>query len=126
MADGLKGAAATRWRKLLVLAQRFPGVEESTSYNTPALKVKGRLIARLRSEAEGALALYCDFVDREMLLQAAPDAFFITDHYANYPMILVRLDKVLPSALPELIEKAWRMRAPAKLVAEFDRADLAS
>lgn len=122
MADGLTGAAATRWRKLLALAQRLPGVEESTSYNTPALKVKGRLIARLRSEAEGALALYCDFVDREMLLQAAPDAFFITDHYANYPMILVRLDKVLPAALPELIEKAWRMRAPAKLVAEFDRA----
>lgn len=122
MADELKGAAATRWRKLVALAQRFPGVEESTSYNTPSLKVKGKLIARLRSEAEGALALYCDFIDREMLLQAAPDTFFITDHYANYPMILVRLDKVLPSALPELIEKAWRMRAPAKLIAQLDHA----
>lgn len=114
----LKGAAATRWRKLVRLAQRFPGVEESTSYNTPALKVKGKLICRLRTEAEGALALYCDFVDREMLLQAAPEAFFITDHYAGYPMILVRLDKVLPEALPDLVEKAWRMRAPKRLLIE--------
>jgi hypothetical protein len=122
MADGLSGAAATRWRKLVALAQRFPGVEESTSYHTPALKVKGKLIARLRTEAEGALALYCDFVDREMLLQAAPDTFFITDHYANYPMILVRLDKLLPSALPDLIGKAWRMRAPRRLIDEFDRS----
>jgi hypothetical protein len=106
VAGELTGAAATRWRKLVQLAQRFPGVEESMSYNTPSLKVKGKLIGRLRTEAEGALALYCDLIDREMLLNAAPDAFFITDHYANHPMILVRLDKVLPQALPDLIGKA--------------------
>lgn len=105
----------------VAMARRLPGVEESTSYRTPSLKVKGKILSRLRTEAEGALALRCDFVDRELLLQAAPDTFFITDHYANYPMILVRLDKLLPAALPDLLERAWRLVAPAKLVREFDQ-----
>jgi hypothetical protein len=76
----------------------------------------------LRTEAEGGLAIRCDVVDREILLQADPDAFFLTDHYRNYPMILVRLDKVMPAALPDIIERAWRMVAPSKMVAAYDAA----
>lgn len=110
------GGAETTYEAFVKMALCLPGVEASTSYGTPSLKVKGKLLCRLRTEAEGALALMCDFIDREMLLQAAPDTFFITDHYANYPMILVRLNKVLPAALPDLLERAWRMRAPKKLV----------
>lgn len=108
------------YRQFVKLALTFPGVEESTSYGTPGLKVKGKLLSRLRTEAEGALALRCDFIDREILLQADPEAFFLTDHYLNYPMILVRLDKVRADALPDLFERAWRMQAPPKLIAEYD------
>jgi hypothetical protein len=115
-----RSAPGPDYRRVCQLALRLPGVEESTSYGTPALKVKGRFMCRLRTEAEGALALCCDFVDRQMLLQADPNVFFVTDHYLNYPMILVRLDKVRRSVLPELLERAWRMAAPPKLVAEYD------
>ena len=61
-------------------AQRFPGVEVVTSYRTPGLTVKGKFLARLRTEAEGWLAIRSDFVDRELLLQAAPLVFHLTDH----------------------------------------------
>lgn len=108
------------YRRVCALALRLPGVEEATSYGTPSLKVKGKIMARLRTEAEGALALRCDFVDRQILLQAAPRTFFITDHYSEYPMILVRLSKVRRLELPGLIERAWRMVAPPRLVAEYD------
>lgn len=114
--------AGPEYRRVCQVALKLPGVEESTSYGTPALKVKGRLICRLRTEAEGALALRCDFVDRQVLLQADPRVFFVTDHYLNYPMVLVHLDKVRRSALPDLLQRAWRMAAPPKLVAEFDAA----
>lgn len=107
------------YARFVKAAKRFPGVEESTSYGTPALKVQGKLISRWRTEAEGALALWCDFVDREMLLQADPQVFFLTDHYRNYPMVLVRLDKVRSAALADLIERAWRMRAGKSLLARF-------
>jgi hypothetical protein len=108
------------YRRVCAIALKLPGVEASTSYGTPSLKVKGKILSRLRTEAEGALALRCDFLDRQILLQADPDAFFLTDHYLNYPMILVRLNKVRRSSLPDLIERAWRTVAPPKLVAAYD------
>lgn len=113
-------APGAEYKRVCEIARKLPGVEESSSYGTPALKVKGRFMCRLRSEAEGALAIRCDFVDRQMLLQADPEVFFVTDHYLDYPMVLVRLDKIRFSALPELIERAWRMVATPKLVAEHD------
>src|SRR3954465_7065083 len=73
------------YRKVCEIARKLPGVEESSSYGTPALKVKGRFMCRLRSEAEGALAIGCDFRARQILLQADPGVFFVTDHYLNYP-----------------------------------------
>ena len=45
------------FNRVVEIARRFPGVEESRSYGTPALKVKGKFLARLRSEAEGGLAI---------------------------------------------------------------------
>jgi hypothetical protein len=105
---------------VLAVARELPGVEEVTSYGTPGLKVKGKILSRLRTEAEGALALRCDFLDRQILLQADPRAFFVTEHYLNYPMVLVRLHRVRRRELRDLIVRAWRMVAPPKLVAEYD------
>jgi hypothetical protein len=102
------------------LAARFPGVEVSTSYGTPAIKVKGKFMARLRSEAEGWLAIRCDFLARDMLLEAEPDVFHLTDHYRDYPMILVDLAKIKKSALLAILEQAWRMTASQKLIREYD------
>jgi len=101
------------------VAQRFPGVEVLTS-GTPALKVKGKFMARLRTEAEGWLAIRCDFVDREILLQAAPHVFHLTDHYVNYAMILVDLAAIDKGSLAEVVERAWRHVAPKKLIREWD------
>ena len=94
--------------------------EESRSYGTPSLKVKRKFLARLRSEAEGGLAIHCDMMEREMLMQAAPETFYITDHYANHPMVLINLETVRWDALPDIIERAWRSVATPKLVREFE------
>lgn len=101
-------------------ALTLPEVAQSTSYNTPSLKVKGKIMGRLRTEAEGALALRCDFLDREMLMQADPTTFFITDHYNNYPMVLINLKTLRRAALPQLLEAAWRLSAPMRLIQTLD------
>ncbi len=103
------------------LAKRFPGVELGTSYGTPAIKVKGKFMARLRTEAEGWLAIRCDFLVRDSLLQVAPDVFHLTDHYRAYPAILVDLAKIRKAALLDILEQAWRMAAPKKLIREYDK-----
>lgn len=99
------------------LAHRLPAVEDSTSYGTPALKVRGKLFARLHQDGT-SLVLRADSLDRQILLQADPEVFYITDHYRNYPWILVRLARISRRSLPDLLERAWRYVAPARLVAE--------
>lgn len=112
--------AGSTYEYVCSIALALPGVELSTSYGTPAIKVKGKFMARLRSESEGGLAIRCDFVDRQMLMQAAPEAFYLTDHYRDYAMVLVNLDEVRRDALPDLVERAWRMVATPKLIKEYD------
>ena len=115
-----KSSTNPKFMAALKLAKQFPGVELDTSYGTPAIKVKGKFMARLRSEAEGWLAIRCDFLVRDMLLQAAPNVFHLMDHYKNYPMILVDLAKVRKAALLDILEQAWRMSASKKLIREYD------
>ena len=96
-------------------ALALPGVEEGTAYRTPAFKVRKKLLARLREDGE-TLAIMIDYGDREFRLQTNPEVFYITDHYAGYPMILVRLAKVDPNDLRDLVRGAWRMVAPKNLL----------
>ena len=100
-------------------AHALPGVEDGTSYGTPALKVRGKLLARLHQSMD-CLVLRADFLDRQILMQSAPDTFFITDHYRDHPWILVRFSAVEKNALPDLIERAWRLVAPKALLTKYD------
>jgi hypothetical protein len=87
----------------------LPGVEESTAYGSPALKVHGKLLACVpvnRSAEPGSLAVRVDFDDRAELLAAAPDVYYVTDHYLNYNAVLVRLSRVTPDVLRDLLRMA--------------------
>ena len=92
------------------IAQTLPGAEESTSYGTPAFKVKGKLFARQHQDGK-SLVVGVDFEEREEMMSAAPEKFFITDHYLNYPWMLVRLSKVRPDELRDLLIGSWRRAA---------------
>ena len=112
--------AAMEWQDVVAIARRLPEVEESTSYGTPALKVKGKGFARLRSEAEGGLVLMCQLDEKEALLASGDPAFYTTPHYDGYGAILVDLDAVAHDQLVELIEEAWRAKAPVRVRKAFD------
>ena len=61
----------------------LPGVEESTAYGQPALKIHGKLLACVpanRSAEPASLAVRVDFDDRAELLAADPDVYYVTDH----------------------------------------------
>lgn len=110
-------AAITRgYDRFLRIALSLPGAEASTSYGTPSVKVRGKFLSRWRTEAEGAVAIRCDFLDRQILLQAQPEVYFLTDHYRDYPAVLMRVDKASRAAMTDALERAWRLVAPAKLI----------
>jgi hypothetical protein len=101
------------------LARQLPGVEEGTSYGTAALKVQGKLLVRLKEDGD-TIVLRTDFIEREDLLRTAPKTFFLTDHYRDYPSVLVRLPHVGRGQLAELLEDAWRRLASKKLIASYE------
>ena len=108
------------WADVVTIGSRFPGVEESTSYGTPALKARGKMMCRLRTDPDALVVRVLDVGDREALLREDPDVYFTTPHYDGYPYVLVRLESVEMDQLVELIEDAWRIRAPKRLISEFD------
>jgi hypothetical protein len=95
-------------------------VETGTSYGTPSLRVKGKGMCRLRTDPDALVVRVIDVADKEALLRGKPDTFFTTPHYDGYPYVLVRLDAVDQKELAELLEDAWRIRAPKRVVAEYD------
>lgn len=103
------------WDDVVTMGRALPGVEESTWYGTPGLKVAGKGFARLRTEAEGGLVLLCGLDEKAALLASGDPAFYTTPHYDGYGVILVNLEQVDAEHLAELVEEAWRTRAPARL-----------
>ncbi|MCC3764997.1 MmcQ/YjbR family DNA-binding protein [Glycomyces sp. TRM65418] len=103
------------WDDVVAIAKRFPEVEETTSWQTPSLKVKGRFFARLRTEAEGGLAIVCEPSEKAALLASADPAFYTTPHYDRAAMILVDLARIDEQRLTELIEDAWHRKAPIRV-----------
>ena len=89
----------------------LPGVEESTAYGSPALKVRGKLLACIpahRSAKPGSLVVCVGFDDRAELLAGAPEVYYVTDHYLNYESVLVRLSRVTPDVLRDLLGMAHK------------------
>jgi hypothetical protein len=103
------------WEDVVAIGTALPEVEQSTWYGTPSLKVRGKGFARLRSEAEGGLVLMCGLDEKQALLATGDPAFFTTPHYDGYGAILVDLARVDRQQLVELVEDAWRCKAPARL-----------
>jgi hypothetical protein len=106
------------------IALELSGVEDSTAYGNLALKAHGKLLACVpthRSAEPGSLVVKVDFDERADLLAEAPDVYYLTEHYVGYPSVLVRLSRVSPDVLRDLLGMAYKFvtrkaapRSPAR------------
>lgn len=110
------------WEEVRKIALEFPLVEEGTSYGTPAFKVKGKFLTRLRSEDASLVLVGVPFDEREMLLEAEPDTFHFTAHYKDYPAVLARMETLHPGSFRAFLERRWRVLAPKTVVKAWDAA----
>jgi len=122
--SGRNGAAdwepkAMTWDEVVAIAKGLPGVEEGPSYGTPGLKVRGKFLTRLRLEDDSLVFTEVGFDERELLLEADPQTFHLTPHYAPYPTILARLERVDAATVRLFLERRWRKVAPKALVKDF-------
>ena len=108
------------WDDVVEIGTRLPGVEVGTSFRTPALRVRGKGMCRLRTNPDALVMRVADMGEREALLQGQPETFFSTPHYDGYPYVLVRLELIDRVELGELIEEAWRVFAAKRVVKAYD------
>ena len=101
------------WRDVVDLAGELPEIEESTSYGRPALKVRGKFVAALRTDPD-AVVLRCDLDEKPLLLEARPDILFETPHYQGWGYVLLRLEASTDEAR-EFLTDSWLLAAPKKL-----------
>ena len=108
------------WEKLCELFLSYPGVEQSTSYGTPAFKVRKKLLVRVHQK-ERALVMKVESLDeQEALIAMDPRVFYITDHYEGHPWVLARTSRIRKTQAREIFEAAWRAEASKKQLAELD------
>jgi hypothetical protein len=93
------------------IALSMPEVTETTAYGMPAFKAGGRRFAGqpvARPDVEpNSLGVHISFEERDRLMAARPDVYYLTDHFRPYPAVLVRLSNVGRSELRELLGASW-------------------
>jgi hypothetical protein len=92
------------------IAMALPGVQESTIHGAPSLKVRGKLLAcpALHKSADPeSLVVRIGVAERAQLMSGKPDTYYLTPHYSNYPMVLVRLSHIDRTSLRGLLERSW-------------------
>jgi hypothetical protein len=94
------------------LVMAFPETELGESYGQPAYKAFGKFFTRLRTEDDSVVIGQIPLDEREMLCEADPQTFHVTDHYRNYPTILARLKRLDARALKGYLSRQWRYNAP--------------
>jgi hypothetical protein len=94
------------WDDVSRLATAFPRAVEGTSYGTPAFHLGKKFWMRMKEDGV-TLVLRITFDEREILMRAKPKTFFITDHYRDYPAVLVRLEKISEGELKDLLQRSW-------------------
>jgi hypothetical protein len=99
------------------IALSFPGGNEKPSYGKPSFFIEKKFFTRWRDE-DNAIVLIVDSIDeRDMLIEADPATFFITDHYRSYPSVLAYASKLYTRTLRGMLERRWRKIASRKLQA---------
>ena len=100
----------------------WPGVELSTSYGRPSLKIKGKFFTWVKEDGDSIVIGGIGFDERDMLMETQGDVFYITDHYRNSRYVLMRLSKADPTMVAAYMRRRWFDIAPKKLHAAFDEA----
>ena len=102
------------------IALAWPEVEGGTSYGTSALKIRKKMLVRLKEDGDSLVMPSVPSREREMLVETQPKVFYFTDHYRDYPIVLIRLSKARRANVEPFLRRRWRELASKKAVRDFD------
>jgi hypothetical protein len=102
------------------IALAWPEVEDGTSYGTPAIKVRKKMLVRLKEDGDCLVIPGVPPDERDMLVANQPKVFYFTDHDKDYPMVLIPLSKAKRAIIEPLLRRQWRTLASKAAIREFD------
>lgn len=108
------------FNEVRAIALSFPGVEEYLAFGRPTYRVRERLVACITKIDPDTLCLKVpDQLEREFLLATKPNIYYLTEQYANFGALLIRIPQASPAELHNLFEDAWRTLASKRLIAKY-------
>jgi hypothetical protein len=111
--------SATQLREL---ALGLPGAEERETWGHPTFRVRDKIFASMYEGDDGAIAtVKASPEDQDALVGGDPATFGVASHVGRYGWTTIRLARVDPDELRELVVEAWRRTAPKRAVAAFDK-----
>ena len=108
------GGASIGMDSVFELGLKLPDVEESPYYGARALKVNGKMLACTpvnKSAEVNSVVVAMSIERRAALLKKSPMIYYITDHYAPHPTMLIRLSKISRAQLERTLRMAWEFSA---------------
>jgi hypothetical protein len=100
-----RGVTVADARKFLLALK---DVVAGKSYGMPSFLLNGRFLARFRDDDTVLALRIASIDDRDVLMQIDPRAFFFTDHYRDYPAVLIRLAEVPRTLFRDVVNQAWQ------------------
>jgi hypothetical protein len=102
------------------LALGFPETEEQLTWGEhPTFRVRQKMFAALSADEHSA-RIKATKEAQQALIGSAPDTYSFAPYFGRYGWVSVDLARVDADELTELLEEAWRMTAPKKMVRAFD------
>lgn len=105
------------WPDAFALVRRvglsLPDVTEETKYDgTPVLKAGGIFMAGIATDEDAdanSLVVRCEFDDRDLMLEDAPDVYYVTEYHEPYPVVLARVEHLNEDAIRDLLTVSRKM-----------------
>jgi hypothetical protein len=104
------GSALLSIDSVIELGLKLSDVIESPYYGVRALKLNGRMLACTpvnKSAEVNSAVVAIGFGQRAALLKKNPLIYYVTDHYAPHPTMLVRLSRMSRADLERTLHMAW-------------------
>src|SRR5882672_7580553 len=116
------GSSVVTFDDVRKIALAWPEVEHGTSYGTPALKVRKKLLVRLKEDGDSLVMPGVPPDERDMLVESQPKVFYFTDHYRDYPIALIRLSKAKRAIVEPLLRRQWRALASKAAIRALEKS----
>ena len=109
--------------RLRAICLALPEATEQETWGNPTFRVRGKIFA-MPKRGDGRLSLWCKAPPgaQDLLVGADPVRFFVPPYVGHRGWLGVYLDVPVDwTEIAELVEDAYRVVAPKRLVAELDR-----